>query len=188
MPRNFHIVVAADRNRGIGKDGSLPWKLPGDMAYFKSVTATTKDPNKRNAVIMGRKTWDSIPPRFRPLKDRLNIILTRRPQAFNDAAVAAHSGSGGHQPALLAHDLDEALSLCDSEDVESVFVIGGGAVYEEALNHPRCASIYLTEIDAEFPCDTFLPAFEEQFANKQVQAQQEDGGVRYCFAVYTRTT
>jgi dihydrofolate reductase/thymidylate synthase len=75
--RAFQLVVAAARNMGIGKDGGMPWNLPGDMAYFKDLTSRTRDAAKENAVIMGRRTWESIPARFRPLKGRINVVLSR---------------------------------------------------------------------------------------------------------------
>ena len=73
----FQLVVAATRKLGIGKAGSMPWKLPGDMAYFKELTSKTADSGKQNAVVMGRKTWESIPSKFRPLPGRINVVLTR---------------------------------------------------------------------------------------------------------------
>jgi hypothetical protein len=77
-------IVACTRDGGIGKEGTLPWKLPGDMAYFKRVTLDTEDvPGARNAVIMGRKTWESIPNSFRPLPGRLNVVLSRNPKSIN---------------------------------------------------------------------------------------------------------
>ena len=75
--RMFQLVVAAAKNMGIGKEGGLPWSLPGDMAYFKYLTSRTRDAAKQNAVIMGRRTWESIPAKFRPLKGRINVVLTR---------------------------------------------------------------------------------------------------------------
>ena len=76
-PASFQLVVAAGRALGIGKGGGLPWKLPGDMAYFKELTTATRGGGKRNAVVMGRGTWESIPPRFRPLPGRVNVVLSR---------------------------------------------------------------------------------------------------------------
>lgn len=73
----LHIVVAATKKLGIGKGGGMPWKLPGDMAYFKDLTTRTADSSKQNAVVMGRKTWESIPPKFRPLPGRVNVVLSR---------------------------------------------------------------------------------------------------------------
>jgi dihydrofolate reductase len=76
--RRFSVVVGiCKQNRGIGIDGKMPWRLRADMAYFKQVTRSTHDPLKRNAVIMGRKTWESIPSKFRPLDDRLNVVISR---------------------------------------------------------------------------------------------------------------
>ena len=72
------MVVAATRALGIGKDGKLPWHLPGEMAFFKELTSKTSDAGKHNAVVMGRRTWESLPPKFRPLPGRLNVVLSAR--------------------------------------------------------------------------------------------------------------
>jgi dihydrofolate reductase / thymidylate synthase len=173
--RTFDIVVAADLNSGIGKDGGLPWHLPGDLAYFKQLTSAVRDASKRNAVIMGRKTWDSIAPKFRPLKGRLNIVLTRRGNCQVPDGV------------LVAEDLDQALNLATGADIENVFVIGGGAVYEQALPHQFCRLVYLTEVQARFACDTFLPDIEELFIPVGEPAPvARDGDVQYTFKVYQR--
>ncbi|KAK4416694.1 Bifunctional dihydrofolate reductase-thymidylate synthase [Sesamum alatum] len=73
----YQVVVAATPDMGIGKNGKLPWRLPGDLKFFKEITATTSDPNKKNVVMMGRRTWESIPPQFRPLPGCLNVVLSR---------------------------------------------------------------------------------------------------------------
>src|ERR1700733_8282193 len=93
----FDIVVACDINRGIGYNNTLPWRLSGDMKHFRNLTSTTSDPSKQNAVIMGRKTWQSLPESNRPLPKRFNIVLSRQ-----DLAVPAE--------ARFAHSFDEALS------------------------------------------------------------------------------
>eukprot|EP00983_Pelagomonas_calceolata_P026262 824750-Pelagomonas_calceolata.AAC.1 len=119
----FQLVVAASKNGlGIGKDGGLPWKLPGDMAYFKELTLRTHDEKKQNAVIMGRKTWESIPPKFRPLPGRLNIVLSR-------SGAAQVTAEGAHH---VCSSLEDAVALLSTPEmqarVENQFVIGGGQV------------------------------------------------------------
>jgi len=76
--KKVYVIVAVDENNGIGKDGKLPWHFFSEMKYFKKTTLQTNDPNKKNMVIMGRNTWESIQPKYRPLKDRKNVILTSR--------------------------------------------------------------------------------------------------------------
>lgn len=120
--RTYQVVVAATQNMGIGKDGKLPWKMPSDMKFFKEVTLTTSDPAKKNAVIMGRKTWESIPLEYRPLPGRLNVVLTR--SGSFDIATAENvviCGSIASSLELLA-----ASPYCLS--IEKVFVVGGGQI------------------------------------------------------------
>ena len=142
--RSFSVVVATcKQTRGIGQAGALPWRLRADMAFFKQLTRSTKDPLKRNAVIMGRKTWQSIPAKFRPLDDRVNVVLSR---TANTEALELPKG------VLCAASLPQALELLgeDTEtggSIESVFVIGGASVYEEAIAMPACTKIHLTEIE-----------------------------------------
>lgn len=94
----FQLVVAATRKLGIGKNGSMPWKLPGDMAYFKEITSKTADSAKQNAVVMGRKTWESIPPKFRPLPGRINVVLTRGAAGNENASALSNSAAKGPEP------------------------------------------------------------------------------------------
>lgn len=126
--RAYQIVVAATRSLGIGKDGKLPWKLPSDLKFFKEVTVTTSDSGKKNAVIMGRKTWESIPLHYRPLPGRLNIVLTRSESfgvADSENIVICRSLS-------LARQMLAASPYCLS--IEKVFVIGGGELFRLAFN------------------------------------------------------
>jgi dihydrofolate reductase/thymidylate synthase len=176
--KTFDVVVAADAKLGIGKTGLLPWKLPGDMAYFKRVTSTTSDSAKQNAVVMGRKTWDSIPKKFRPLPNRLNIVISRQsPESLVLPEQVIHAAS-----------LDEALSKADSENIETVFVIGGGEIFAAAMRHPACRLLYLTDIQADFDCDTFLPDFQQDFvpAPGTEKVRETDNGIEYEFKVFAR--
>jgi dihydrofolate reductase/thymidylate synthase len=89
----IQLVVAATRKLGIGKGGTMPWKLPGDMAYFKELTSKTADAGKQNAVIMGRKTWESIPVKFRPLPGRINVVLTRAAAGHENSSAMSNAAA-----------------------------------------------------------------------------------------------
>jgi dihydrofolate reductase len=174
MRRAFAMVVALDGAMGIGQGGAIPWRLPGDMAYFKRITSEASD-GKQNAVIMGRKTYESIPPRFRPLPGRVNVVLSRRPDLELPAEV------------LRSESLDDALAQLEHRaDVERVFVIGGGEIYAAGLLHPACEQLYVTRVDAAFDCDTHFPAFEDRFVRVTADGPHTDQGVGYTFEVYER--
>jgi len=173
---SFAVVVAADSANGIGKDGDLAWRLPGDLAFFRRLTTTAR-PGVHNAVVMGRRTWQSIPAKFRPLPGRLNLVVSR------DAAFEP----GGR--ALVATSLEEALARAASEpDVAAVFVIGGGELYRAALAHPECRAIYLTRIEGTYGCDTFFPALPSAFERTEASPRQEENGIGYVFEIWRRTT
>ncbi|XP_010530821.1 PREDICTED: bifunctional dihydrofolate reductase-thymidylate synthase 1-like isoform X2 [Tarenaya hassleriana] len=179
--RTYQVVVAATREMGIGKDGKLPWSLPTDLRYFKDITLTTSDSAKKNAVVMGRKTWESIPMKYRPLSGRLNVVLTR---------------SGGFDIAntenvLTCSSIDSALDLLAAPpyclSIERVFVIGGGDILREALNRPSCDAIHLTEIDASIDCDTFIPPIDSSVYQPWYSSYPiTENGIRFCFTTYVR--
>lgn len=148
---NFSVVVAAtSATFGIGRKGTLPWKIAEDMEFFKALT-TASVPNKVNAVIMGRKTYESIPAKFRPLVGRENVVLSRNPEARSVLSLP--------DSVTVKSSLSEALEhLKGREGLHRVFVIGGESVYREAVDSKLCEKIYLTEIDADIPdLDTFFP-------------------------------
>jgi dihydrofolate reductase len=176
----FDIIVAMDQETGIGQGGALPWNLPGDMKHFKEITSRTKDSSKINAVIMGRKTWDSIPEKFRPLPGRVNVVITRNPDLVLPDGV------------LKAESLDNALAKLslpsEANRIESVFVIGGAQIFKAALAHPGCQKIHLTHISQAFSCDTFFPEFKKKFGKETYRSEShQDGPFEYCFAGYERT-
>ncbi|CAL1353546.1 unnamed protein product [Linum trigynum] len=179
--RTYQVVVAATKDWGIGKDGKLPWKLPSDLRFFKDITLNTSDAGKKNAVIMGRKTWESIPLQHRPLPGRLNVVLTRS-GSFNIATAENVVICGSMNSAL---ELLAASPYCLS--IEKVFVIGGGEILRESLNASKCDAIHLTEIHTSFECDTFIPAidysvFQPWYSSPPVV----ENGIRYCFTTYAR--
>ena len=150
------IVAALSRNRVIGRDGGLPWHLPGDLRHFKELTSG-------GTVVMGRKTYESIPEKFRPLPNRRNLVLTR---------------NGFEAPgAEIRHDLQEAL------EEQDCFVIGGATIYAQAL--PFADRLYLTEIDAEIAGDAFFPELIGEWDLAESEPIEENG-LRYRFKTYDR--
>lgn len=132
------LIAAVAQGGVIGDGQAMPWRLPEDLAHFKRVTAG-------HTVVMGRRTWDSVPPRFRPLPGRRNIVLSR--QAGWQAPGAERAAS-----------LDDALRLAQGK--ARVFVIGGGALYAAAL--ALADELWLTEIDAAFPGTVRFPAWPRE--------------------------
>ncbi|KAI9675357.1 MAG: dihydrofolate reductase [Caeruleum heppii] len=166
------LIVAATRGNGIGLAGSLPWpSLKSEMAFFARVTKRTPSPALINAVIMGRKTWESIPTRVRPLKDRINVIVSRRPAAELDLS---SDSKDGEQP-ILAGSIDEALSelqqrygggkygggstgdISRPRALHRVFIIGGSEIYKAAIDMKETSRVLLTRVQNDFDCDTFFP-------------------------------
>ncbi|MQL89187.1 hypothetical protein Taro_021755, partial [Colocasia esculenta] len=179
--RSFQVVVAATRSGGIGKDGKLPWNLPSDLKFFKEITTTTSDSVKKNAVIMGRKTWESIPLENRPLPSRLNVVLTR--SGSFDIATAENVVICGSMKSAL--ELLAGSPYCLS--IDKVFVIGGGEVLREALNAPGCEAIHLTDIEADIESDTFLPPIDVSLFQPWYSSfPRVENNIRHCFVTYAR--
>jgi dihydrofolate reductase/thymidylate synthase len=138
----FDVIVAVDSQGGIGKDGTIPWNLPEDRAFFAKQT-TKAPPHKRNAVIMGRLTHESI---GRDLPNRLNLVVSR-------------SGLS----------LSQCLERCrDDESISRVYVIGGEDLYREAVRHPLCQRLYITRIEGNYHCDRFFPLSSNYIETKMI--------------------
>ncbi len=167
--KNFSIIAAIDKNRGIGKKNGLPWHLKKDMRHFAEITTGSGN----NAVIMGRNTWLSLPEKFRPLPKRLNIVLS-----FEKSTDLPNE-------VLSCQSLDEALKNCEENNIKEIFVIGGGQIFATAINHPNCEKIYLTEVAGDFNCDIFFPAIPPIF-KKTAGHIDEDDGYQLDFAVYEK--
>lgn len=143
------VVAMNTSNRGIGVNGKIPWRLPGDLKHFARVTTHTQDPSKQNAVIMGRLTWLSIPKSFRPLPNRLNVLISSQLDA----------STVGHPDVLVFRSFDEAIeTLLKNNKIEHIYAIGGSQIYRSALASPIMSRIYLTRVFAgdELKCDTFM--------------------------------
>lgn len=156
-PLPITLIVAADREGGIAKDGDLPWHLPHDLERFKRLTIGTG----RSAVLMGRATWDTLPPRWQPLPRRRNIVLTRGPGRFEGAHTVA--------------TWEEALAA--AEGCDHLWVVGGAQVYALALAHPEASAIELTRIEADYGCDVRWPGVPEDFALVAREPHEHEGVV-----------
>uniref|UniRef100_A0A1B6CLE9 dihydrofolate reductase n=1 Tax=Clastoptera arizonana TaxID=38151 RepID=A0A1B6CLE9_9HEMI len=175
------IVAACESDLGIGKDGKLPWNLKSEMKYFSTITQHVKNPTKQNAVIMGRKTWESIPDKFRPLKSRTNIVLSSTMKSVENTVVVCSSFNK-------ALDLINKPPLLDS--IENIWVIGGASVYEEAMKHADCNRLYITWIKKTFNCDTFLPkiplGFQEVECDLVPLGVQNENDIQFEVKVYEK--
>jgi dihydrofolate reductase len=131
------LIAAVAQNRVIGKNNDLPWHLPDDMKYFMQTT-------KGHHCIMGRRNYESIPEKFRPLPNRTNIVVTRQPRY--------------HAPGcLIVHSIDEGLTIARENGEPEAFIIGGSEIYQSAMT--LADRLYLTEIQAEIQGDTYFPPF-----------------------------
>lgn len=157
------LIAAIARNRVIGRDNQLLWNVPEDMAHFKALT-------RGHAVLMGRKTWESLPARFRPLPGRRNIVVSRQ---------TGYAAPG----AELAPSLDAALALVAGQ--ETVFVIGGADIYRQAL--PLADRLELTELDLEPEGDAWFPVWDRnQWRETTRQTQRSETGLGYAFVTWER--
>jgi dihydrofolate reductase len=155
------LVVARAANGVIGRDGDLPWRLPSDMRHFRELTAG-------HTVLMGRKTFESLPPKYRPLPQRRNLVLS---------SSAKQELSG----AEVFPDLSSALEACEGE----CFVIGGGAVYAEIL--PIADRVYATEIEQQIEGDAFFPELApSEWRCTQRGERIIENELAFDFAVYER--
>ena len=157
------IVAAVARGGVIGRDNAIPWRIPEDARHFRALTMG-------HPVVMGRRTWDSLPDRYRPLPGRRNVVLSRNADWQEEGAERASS-------------LEGALQLL--EGVPQVFVIGGADVYATAL--PLTDELLLTEIDADVDGDTLFPPFAAaEFEETSREQLVSEAGVPLSFVTYAR--
>jgi len=160
----INLILARGANGAIGRDGVMPWHLPEDMAHFKRQTAGAP-------VIMGRKTWDSIPPRFRPLAGRRNIVVTRNADWRADGAERAGS-------------LEEAIALCERGPGDEAWVIGGAQIYAEA--EPLARRVVLTEIARDYDADAWAPTFGAAWHETARESHVAASGLPFSFVTLER--
>jgi len=158
----MNIIVAVCENNGIGKDNSLPWHFKEDMRYFSKITKETGN----NAVIMGRKTWDSIPKK--PLPKRDNLILSKTLKDNNCFS-----------------SIEEILNYIKIRDYDNVFVIGGETIYKQFLDENLVQKIYITKIHKGYDCDTYFPEINRKFS-LETSFETIENDVTIEFQVYSK--
>ena len=145
----FKIIVCVDSNNGIGKSNSLPWTIKEDMLFFKKKTLEIKNKNKKNCVIMGRKTYQSIPKRFRPLKNRINIVLSKS-NVIEDEE---------NENFKIFQELDDVLTFVkkNKKKIENCYVIGGSSIYKLFIERDIVNDFYINSVNKDYECDIFFP-------------------------------
>ena len=156
------LIYARARNGVIGQNGGLPWHLPEDLAHFKRHTNGCP-------VIMGRKTWDSLPPKFRPLPGRTNIVISRQ----------AHWKADG---ATLATNLAAALALCKEASADDVWIIGGAQIYAQAM--PLAHRAVVTELELDAQGDAYAPQLGGNWRESAREEQASKSGVQFAWVTY----
>jgi dihydrofolate reductase len=162
------MIAALSRNRVIGKNNDLPWKLPDDMKFFMETT-------KGHHAIMGRKNYDSIPAKFKPLPNRTNIVVTRQANFVAPGCTVVNS-------------VEKGLKIATDNNEPETFIIGGAEIYRLGL--PHADRLYLTEIDAVIEGDTYFPPFDEnQWSETSRIHHEKDDRHAYSFdfVIYDRT-
>ena len=160
----INLIYARARNGVIGRDNALPWHLPEDLAHFKRLTAGCP-------VIMGRKTWDSLPPRFRPLPGRRNLVVTRQRHWSADGAIATLS-------------LQHALDLCAASNptAAEVWITGGAELYAQASALAHRAVV--TELAQDFEGDAFAPQLDARWVETGREEHRSNNGMQFAFVSY----
>lgn len=159
MEPKISMIVAIDSKSGMGKSNSIPWNLPQDLARFRKLT-------KGHTIIMGRKTWDSLP--RKPLPDRINMIVTRSLDIKVPNGVSINNS------------LEEAIVEAKEHEQEEIFIIGGAQIFAQAIEKGIVDRLYLTEIKADFDCDTFFPEYSE--FNKIINEEShEENGIKFKY-------
>jgi len=165
--KSISIIVALSSNQVIGKDNKLAWNLPYDMKYFSNVT-------RNHTVIMGRKNWESIPKKYRPLPKRNNIIISRNKNYETKSSIVVNS-------------IEKAIESARNNNDDEIFVIGGGEIYKASFNYVN--KLYITEIKSNIEGNTYFPKWDKKkwkeisrISNKKDKFHKYD----FDFVVYVR--
>ncbi|XP_063786634.1 dihydrofolate reductase-like [Pseudophryne corroboree] len=178
------LIAAACNNMGIGLKGHLPWDLPKEFRYLLDKITTVEQPEKKNLLVWGRHSFETFDEKLLPLANTVIVLLTRKLREVPKYAD------------YICHDEEEVVKLVSSpplsDQIETIWVLGGVECYTNMMQHPWCNHIYFTQIMADFECDTFFPVFDKEvFKLKEKypgvpSGVQEEKGTKYIFQVYEK--
>jgi dihydrofolate reductase len=170
----LEIIAAIDKKNGLGKDGGMAWHIKNDIRHFREITSSRYIGQLPNMVIMGRVTWESIPAAFRPLADRVNVVISRRGDFSPDGCIVVNSP-------------EQALELAKSmaHECGTVFVIGGGQIYKEML--PYAKKLHITKVHADTGCDVFFPPIGYKFRRCDRSRTHTENGIKYHFETFVNS-
>ena len=178
--KKFSIILAVDEKNWVGKDNDLAWKISADLKYFKKITASTKNFSNTNAVVMWRKTWESIPQKYRPLPYRINCILSR-------TITQESKDSQEDDLVLYFNSVESCLEELETKtDLEQIFIIGWANIYNQLLDHPRLENIYLTQVYWDYNCDVFFDGVPDNFVVSERLGKKVEDGVEFEWQVYKK--
>ena len=176
----FHIILAVDEKLGLGKENTLAWNISADMKYFKEITSQTQDLARLNAVIMWRKTWESIPSKYRPLPERINCILSR---SITDQS----TWSDINDMVLYFNSLESCLTELEKKDnIEDIYIIWWAFLYNQIISDDRLDTIYITRVMWDYDCDVFFDGIPDSFSLENYTDEQEDNGIKFRFEVWKK--
>jgi dihydrofolate reductase len=169
----YTIIVAFDKNRGIGKNNTLPWHFRDDLNYFSKLTIG----NNNNAIIMGKNTWNSL---RGPLKKRDNLIVS--------TSLSIDKNSPKNNYVKTFTSLEEIDSFCNTQKYTKVWIIGGSQIYSEFLTMNKVDKLYVTAIDSSYECDVFFPKLEESQWNLISQETKIENEISLSYLLYEKKT
>ena len=176
----MEVILACTQKGGIGLNGNLPWRIKEDMKLFKKITTTVEpeDKYKQNAVIMGRKTWESIPKKFRPLPNRINIILSttmeKKETDITDSVYIVNS----------LKDLDSTINKLKKDgELARSFIIGGATLYNKMFELDKITKVHVSLVNDDYECDTFIDMKylnNEKFSVANIETFEKFVYFKYC--------
>ncbi len=167
------IIVAHAKRRGIGMNGTLPWAIKDDLLNFKQKTTGRGN----NSVVMGRRTWESLPKSAQPLNNRHNFIVSSK---IDKSEVEDYPNC------QVIPSLDDAMAIHTELNLDTMWVIGGSGVYDAALRTSQVQELHITHIKNDIPCDTFFPHYTMDYACDHASFWTDAGDITYRFETYRK--